>query len=59
LPIDAPNHIAFLGNAGLTEKKPVKYYLEIKGAAKLNRINQWRNVDRCVNILALTIMFRL
>jgi len=38
LPIDTPNHSAFLGNAGLTEKKPWKYYLEIIDAAILNRI---------------------
>jgi hypothetical protein len=51
------HRIAFLGNARLTEKKPAKYYLEIKDAAKFNRIGQWRNVHRCVSILALTIMF--
>jgi hypothetical protein len=37
LPIDAPNHSALLGIAGLTEKKHAKYYLENREAAKLNR----------------------
>jgi hypothetical protein len=40
-------------------KKPAKHYLEIKDAAKLYRIAQWRNVHCCGNILALAITFRL
>jgi hypothetical protein len=59
MPIDAPNQSALLGNAWLTEKKTAKHHLEIKDAAKLNRTAQWRNVHRCVNILALAITFLL
>jgi hypothetical protein len=59
MPIDAPNQSALLGNAWLTEKNPAKHYMEIKDTAKLNRIAQWRNVHRCVNILALAITFLL
>jgi hypothetical protein len=36
--IDATNRSELLGIAVLTEKKPAKYYLEIRDAAKLNCI---------------------